>query len=98
MLWAVTATIRTPRRVHGMALNAVQQEIAAHGCLARSSGVPGVCVRVQVQADDAAAAYVAGLGVLATEILPHLPGAELTDLTAGPAAGRTEWGELPRSA
>ncbi|GAA1774737.1 hypothetical protein GCM10009767_35960 [Kocuria aegyptia] len=54
--------------------------VTAARCVARSSGAQGVCLRMTVEAGTRAAAYGAALSMLATEVLPHLEGADLTDL------------------
>lgn len=78
--WAAEATVRTTRRVDVSAVGALSRIITAAHCVARSSGAQGVCLRMTVEAETRSAAYSAALSLLATQVLPHLEGADLTDL------------------
>lgn len=78
--WTAEATVRTTRRVDVCALGALSRIVATAHCVARSSGAQGVCLRIAVEAETRAGAYGTALSLLATQVLPHLEGADLTDL------------------
>jgi hypothetical protein len=78
--WTAQATIRTTHRVEEPTTTALTQFLAARDGLTRSSGAPGLCVRFAVPADTHATAYGLALEVLATDVLPLVEGASLTDL------------------
>ncbi|MFF0988445.1 hypothetical protein [Kocuria nitroreducens] len=78
--WTAEATVRTTRRVDASAVGALSRIISAAHCVARSSGAQGACLRITVEAETRAGAYGTALSLLATQVLPHLEGADLTDL------------------
>lgn len=78
--WTAEATVRTSRRVDVSAVGALSRIVTAAHCVARSSGAQGVCLRMTVEAETASGAYGSALSLLATQVLPHLEGADLTDL------------------
>ena len=90
--WTAEATVRTTRRVDASAVDALSRVVTAAHCVARSSGSQGVCLRMTVEAGTRTGAYGTALSLLATQVLPHLEGADLTDLriVAGAPAPGTE--------
>ncbi len=78
--WTAQATIRTTHRVDEPTTTALVHSLASRGGLARSSGAPGLCVQFAVPADTHATAYGLALELLATDVLPLVEGASLTDL------------------
>lgn len=74
--WIAEATVRTDGRVDPGTIAALGRA----GVLARCSGAQGISLRMDVVAASCAGAYGWALALLATEILPLLDGADLTDL------------------
>lgn len=74
--WVAEATVRTDGRVDPGTIAALHRA----GVLARCSGSQGISLRMDVAAASCAGAYGWALALLATEILPLLDGADLTDL------------------
>lgn len=74
--WIAEATVRTDGRVDPGTVAALGRA----GATARCSGAQGISLRMDVVAESCAGAYGWALALLATEILPLLDGADLTDL------------------
>lgn len=80
--WIAEATVRTSGRVDPGTIAALHRA----GVTARCSGAQGISLRMDVVAQSCAGAYGWALALLATEILPLLDGADLTDLRIVPGA------------
>lgn len=91
--WVAEATVRTDRRVDPGTISALGRAGAMARCAARCSGAQGVSLRMDVVAESCAGAYGWALALLATEILPLLDGADLTDLRIVPGAALSGHGD-----
>ena len=78
--WAVEASVRTTHRVDEPVIAAVRASIASCHGVARSTGAPGVFLRIRLEAETPAAAYSTALALLARTVLPVLEGSTLMDL------------------
>lgn len=87
--WVAEATVRTDGRVDPGTIAALGRAGATARCAARCSGAQGISLRMDVVAHSCAGAYGWALALLATEILPLLDGADLTDLRIVPDTARS---------
>lgn len=78
--WAVEASVRTTQRVDESVIAAVRASIASCHGVARCTGVPGVSVRLHLEAKTPEAAYSAALALLTRTVLTLLDGSMLMDL------------------
>ena len=78
--WTVHATIRTLCTVDDPTATAIAYSLVSRDCATRVSGAQGLWLRFRVHADTHACAYGLALDLLATDALPLLGEAALTDL------------------
>lgn len=78
--WIIEATVRSTCRVDRSTAEVLAEALSACHGSARYEGFPGMSVQLRLEADTSALAATAGPALLATDVLPLLAGATLTDL------------------